>query len=102
MYPVLDQELKTLGSGYSSPHLGLCGMAFGAFTALLITIFTVPLPEPMGTRFVLASAGSGVFFLYFGLMAIRDWINSRQLEKKIRSETEVLEVAITERPAKTS
>ena len=41
MYPMLEQELRTLAGAYSSPHLALCGMSFGAFSSVMITLATV-------------------------------------------------------------
>lgn len=101
MYPVFDHELKELGSGYSSPHLGLCGMALGTFVTLLITVLTVPLSEAAKTRFIVLCVVFGVFMLYFGIMAARDWSNAKQRIKKIRSETVgTVEVAVIEGPPK--
>ena len=88
MYPMLEQELRTLAGGYSSPHLALCGMSFGAFSSVTITLGTVStLTESAKNKFSAALLIMGVFTLYFGLMAIRDWNRSRKIISQIRKET---------------
>lgn len=88
MYPILSQELDTLKSGYTSPHLTLFGAFFGAAIALWITVETIPLPEVTSTRMYLALyvlAGATVLFLIF---SIRDWIKAHRIIKRIEKETE--------------
>jgi hypothetical protein len=87
MYPLLDQEVRQLGSGYSSPNLGLSGAAFGAFISLLITDLTALPPEPTGSRFINATLICGIATLAFGVLAIREWWKSRQIIAQVRKET---------------
>src|SRR5215831_12003434 len=87
MYPVQKHEFEILASGYSSVHLGLFGCFFGGFITLLVTMLSVAMPEPLGTRFFVATLGLGLASVYCGLMAIRDYRNSRKVISGIRSET---------------
>lgn len=93
MYPILEQELQILASGYSSAHLALFGIAVGGFTSSLITYVTVELPEPIKRRFFDAMLVSAICVLYFGIMAIRDWRRTSGLAKQLRKET--VEVIVT-------
>ena len=87
MFPVQKKELDDLAAGYSSIHTGLFGCFVGVLCTLIVALATTPLPEPMARRF-----WDGLYFfaaasLYCGLMAIRDYWNSRNVLATIRSET---------------
>lgn len=87
MYPVLEQELDTMVSGYQSVNLVFFGIAFGAFIAVAIPYWTVSLGEPLQGRFFSAMLVSAVASVYFAIMATRDWFRSRKVMRQLRRET---------------
>lgn len=92
MYPVLNQELETLVSGYASVYLALFGIAFGALLTLLVTAVTVSLSDAVHRSFVDATLITGLFSVMFGVLALKDWWKSRGVLKKLRKETTEVEV----------
>ena len=87
MYPILEQELETLASGYSSVHLALFGIAFGATVSLGITLKTVPMLDPLGHGFFTATLVLGLAAVYCGIRAVLDQLRTRKLVKQMRKET---------------
>ena len=87
MCPVLDQELRQLVSGYSSAYLALFGITLGACVTLVATLCAVSLPDTLGTRFFDAALITGLFSLVLGVLAVRDWLESRQVMSQITRET---------------
>jgi hypothetical protein len=97
MYPVFEHELKTLARGYSSPHLALASLTFGAWLTMIVTTSTVTsLPETFAIRFFVGKLVSGVFTVYFGIMAWREWSEARQFIANLRKET--VEAVVTKAP----
>ena len=96
MYPVLDQELQTLVSGYTSIYLALFGMAFGAFLTLLTSVLTVQLQEVEHRFFKDATLIMGIFTVILGFMAGRDWWRSSEQMKKLKRETSKVEIRTIE------
>lgn len=82
---VLDQELTMLVSGFRSVHFGLCGMSFGACLTLSIALATLSLPEPKNIYFFAAAVVAGVLAVYFGVMAVVDWVRSARTVAEIRA-----------------
>jgi hypothetical protein len=87
MYPVQKHEFEILASGYSSIHLGLAGCFFGAAITIGVTIGSVALPEAAHRVFTDCLIITIIATLYCGLMAIRDYRNSKKVVGSIRSET---------------
>jgi hypothetical protein len=88
MYPMLDQEVRTLKAGYTSPHLTLFGVCLGVFCSTLITLLTVTSLSNLAHLFLFAAALlTGILAVYFLLMAIRDWKNANDLVKQLDRET---------------
>jgi len=87
MYPVQKHEFEILASGYSSIHLGLAGCFFGAAITLGATVASVTLSEGVHRIFVDSLFMSVAFTFYCGLMAIRDYRNSKKVVGSIRAET---------------
>lgn len=98
MYPILDQELRTLVSGYTSVYLALFGIAFGAFVTLLITLLTVTLQEAVHRFFQDATLITALFSVILGIMAGRDWWRSSEEMKKLKKETKEVDVRPVENP----
>jgi arginine exporter protein ArgO len=96
MYPILDQELQTLVSGYTSIYLALFGMAFGAFLTLFITVLTVQLETSEHRFFKDATLITGIFTVILGFMAWRDWWRSSEQMKKLKKETSDVEIRTVE------
>ena len=94
MFPVLENELQTMVSGYSSAYLALFGIACGVFVSALSTLLTVPLTEEMGRRFFDATIIFAAFTVILGVLAVRDMWRSRQALGRIRRET--VDVGIVE------
>ena len=87
MYPVEENELKTLCSTFNSVHFGLAGIFLGATVSLLIAMGTIPIPEPVASRFFSAFLGCSFVTIYCGSMAVRDWFRARGMIKNIKTET---------------
>jgi len=87
MYPVQKHEFEILASGYSSIHLGLAGCFFGAAITIGVTLGSVTLPELAHRIFIDCLVITIIAMLYCGLMAIRDYRNSKKVIGSIRSET---------------
>jgi len=87
MYPMLEQELDTLLAGYRSVHLAFFGVALGALITVVVTYYSVTLAPDVRGHFLDAIFIFAVFSCYFGVMAIRDWLRSRDLMKRLRKET---------------
>jgi hypothetical protein len=87
MYPLLEQELQTLVSGYGSVHLGLFGAAFGASVSLGVTLETVPMADSLRHDFFTATLVLVLASVYCGVRAILDGVRSRKLIKQLRKET---------------
>ena len=100
MYPVQENELNMLCSTFNSIHFGLFGISLGAAISLGIAVFTVSIPEPIGTRFFVAFMISCVFTIYCGLLAARDWFRSDRLVRNIKTET--VEVIVQQKNASAS
>jgi hypothetical protein len=94
MFPVLENELQTMLSCFSSAYLALFGVSCGVFVSALFTLLTVSLTEEMGRRFFDATVIFGALLLILGVLAVRDMWRSRQMLGRIRRET--IEVGIVE------
>jgi len=86
MVLLLKQEVDRLVAGYSSPCLGLLGLFFGGFLALVIPLKTVNLPDPTKRYFFDATLITGLGAVVFLLFAIREWWNARKVVIDLDSE----------------
>jgi hypothetical protein len=94
MYPMLDQEVRMLKAGYTSPHLTLFGICLGAFISALITLLTVTsLSARAHVSFFSVAILTGILAVYFCWMAIRHWKNANDMVKQLDKET--VEVVVT-------
>lgn len=85
LYQVHDGELDQLTSGYNSIHLGLSGMTFGALVTVLTTWNTRVSPSQTETLVYYSSTiVLALATLYFGLMAVKDYLNARKIVQRIR------------------
>lgn len=86
MLLLLKQEVDRLVAGYSSPCLGLFGLFFGAFVALLIADIVGGLGEPTKRYFVDATVITGAFAVVFFWLAAREWWNARKVVADLERE----------------
>jgi len=67
---VTASELDTVASLSNSVHLALFGISGGAFLALVITLITVPMVNPIvAASFIAATIVSFFASIFFGVMA---------------------------------
>jgi hypothetical protein len=86
MLLLLKQEVNRLVAGYSSPCLGLLGLFFGAFLALLIADIAAGLVEPTKRYFVDATIITGAGTIVFLWFAGREWWNARKVVADLEKE----------------
>jgi hypothetical protein len=85
LYQIQDGELDQLTAGYNSIHLALSGMVFGALITVVTTWLTRVSPSLKETVVYFSSTVLfGLAFLYFGLMALKDYSNARKTIQRIR------------------
>jgi hypothetical protein len=87
VYHVLKEDLNRLASGFVSVHFGLLGIMVGAALSMIITYVTVPLAEPLKTRFWAASLIFSIGAIYCAIMAFRDWRAACNEVERIKRET---------------
>lgn len=95
MYHVLKQELDILISGFSSLHMALFGIASGAAITCYVTYNTAQLPEPLKTKYWMATFLTTVLAIYFGLMAGKDWFKARKEIQRIKNEVTTETITVT-------
>ena len=90
MHYVSDTELRNLATaGSGSVNLGFFGICVGLFGGCIITLATVEITNPIThASFVAGSLVTGIMTLYFGIMALRDFLAVRQKLKELRENTE--------------
>jgi hypothetical protein len=94
MYSVQKSELDMLAEGYTSIHLALCGISFGAAMTILVTLVAVALHETSRRLFSDALVIFLLGTLYCGAMAFLDRRRAGGLLKTINSE--MVDVVVAE------
>jgi hypothetical protein len=91
LYQIQASELDMLTAGYNSIHLGLAGVVFGALVTVVITWITRDSPSTKETAlYFCSSILFGFGFLYFGLMALKDYRKARKIVKSIRESSKLI------------
>jgi hypothetical protein len=88
LYPVEQNELHTLASGFNSIHFGLAGISFSALVTLGTTrLLANSLSDHEKVILFCALLICLIATVYFSAMAIRDYRNSMGILKGIKTET---------------
>ena len=86
LYQITEAQLDNLAKGMDHIFLAFASSLLGAFVTLLIEFFTMETTQsPVRTGVVIgATITTGVLMAFFGLLAVRDWLRSKDELTRIK------------------
>ena len=86
LYQITEAQLDSLAKGMDHIFLAFASALLGAFVTLLVELSTMDTAQsPVRTGVVIgATITTGVLMAFFCLLAIRDWLRSKDELKRIK------------------